>query len=162
MAGFELYTGLTWKDISAIAKDINRSPKRVREAIESLVKKITKGRSHIGRLALGISILSLISSLGAKIKKLGNMAKVIASCTVDALVSGVKWLLEKGAKMIIKAIPAIGAILSIFLNRAFSKLVDWFFSRSLVQRVKKKVESKIRPVSYKLIDYFTVFFKSLI
>lgn len=112
-------------------------------------------------VAIGIAILSGIASIGEKIVQFGNMAKLIASCAVDTLVAGVEFLLTKGAQLIIKAIPAIGSILSVFLNKAFSVLVGWFFSTSLVNKIKKRVESKIRPASYQLIDYFKVFFNSI-
>ena len=60
----KLYTGLNPKDISSIAKDIGRSPHRVRQSVQRIVTKMTKIKSVIGKLAIGVTILSMIASLG--------------------------------------------------------------------------------------------------
>lgn len=50
-------------DISAIAKDIKRSPHRVRQALQSLNKKWSNIRTRIGKIARAITIVGLIVSV---------------------------------------------------------------------------------------------------
>lgn len=152
-----LYTSLSTQDISSIAKSIKRSPHRVRQAIESLVKKLTKTKNYIGKFALGISILSMVASLGEKVTRLGNIAKIIAECVVETMTSFIKWALTKAAKALFKLIPTIGVILSFFADSIVSVIFKIAFTNKKIKLIKTKITSVIEVSSYSLYDYFKVF-----
>ena len=156
-----LYTGLSAKDISLIAKDIGRSPLRVRQAVESIVKKLGRIKNYIGKFALGVSILAMIASIGEKITRLGNIAKIIAECVVEAVSNFLKWALTKGLKALLGLIPAVGAILGFFAKNVVSFIFNKFLTNSKIQTLKQKITNQIELVSYDLADYFMVFFRNL-
>ncbi len=156
-----VYTSLSWKDVSSIAKDIGRSPHRVRQAIASIVEKLTKVKSYVGKFALGIAILCMIVSLGEKIVRLGNIAKIIAECTVEAMTSFLQWLLSKGLKALLSLIPAVGSILAFFSKSIVSLVFKVVLTAAKIKTLKKNITSTIEIATYGLADYFVVFFKNL-
>ena len=156
-----LYTGLSPKDVSSIAKDIGRSPHRVRQAIESIVKKLGKVKNYVGKFALGVSILAMIALIGEKITRLGNIAKTIAECVVEALTSCLKWLLSKGLKALSSLVPMIGSIIGFFASSIVSFLFNKIFTNKKVENLKQKITNRIELATYDLADYFKVFLKNL-
>ena len=156
-----VYTSLSWQDVSSIAKDIGRSPHRVRQAIESIVKKLTKVKNYVGKFALGIAILCMIASLGEKIVRLGNIAKIIAECAFEAMTSFLQWALSKGLKALLSLIPAVGSILAFFAKNIVSLVFKVLLTSAKIKTIKQRITSTIELATYGLADYFTVFFKSL-
>ena len=100
----KIYTGLKWQDISSIAKEIGRSPHRVRQSVDRIITKLNNIESKIVKLAIGIAILSMIATLGKQAVHLGSMVKAIAYCVVETCVSLLESLGEKALKYILKLI----------------------------------------------------------
>ena len=157
----KIYTGLKWQEISSIAKDIGRSPHRVRQSIDRIVAKLKNIKSKVGKFAIGIAILSMIATLGKKAVHLGSMVKAIAECVVETCVSLLESLGEKVLKPILKLIPVIGTALS-FLAGAIIKVVSKkLLTEERMNAMKIKVEGRIQITQYKLQDYFKSFFTQL-
>ena len=155
----KLYAGLDWKDISAIAKDINRSPHRVRQSIEKITKKLTQIQNKIAKVAIGVAILTVIATIGKKMVLLGNMTKVIVACAVEMCVSLIESLGEKILKPLLKLIPCLGLVLSVFAGKIVKLIMKIFLPDKKISAIKEKMESMIRPTTYKVDDYFSSFFK---
>ncbi len=159
-AGLLLYTGLDCNDISAIAKDIGRSPHRVRQAIERLTKKLSSVKSKLGKIAIVFGIMSLLAYLGSQFSKIGDMAKLIASVVVDGLVAGISFILENVAKALTKLIPVVGVFLSPLVGFGSSLLLNWIFSSSYVSAIKDRFLRKINFSTFKPKDFVSAFFSS--
>ena len=157
----KIYTGLKWQDISSIAKEIGRSPHRVRQSVDRIITKLNNIESKIGKLAIGIAILSMIATLGKQAVHLGSMVKAIAYCVVETCVSLLESLGEKALKYILKLIPFVGAFLSLLAGAIISIVSKTFLTEEKKNAIKTKIEGQIRITQYKLEDYFKSFFTQL-
>ena len=158
----KLYTGLSPSDISKIAKDIKRSPHRVRQAIESLNKKLSKAKTRVAKIARAITLISVVSSVSSmvnSVKKGKEVATIISKNIIIGLVELIKGLVGKGIKKLTSAIPAIGVFLSFALAQAVEVVLNKIFTSKYIKNVtntyEKRIAGKIK--TYKAYNYFVTF-----
>ena len=156
-----VYTSLSWQDVSKIAKDIGRSSHTVKKSISSIVSKLTKIRHIIGKVALGIGILSMIASIGEKATRLGDIKAIIAECVVETMQAFIEWIFTKVLKNVLKFIPFVGSVLSLCAGPIYKLIKTVLLTTKKMRKMKNIIASKINTATYSLCDYAIVFFKQL-
>lgn len=151
----------SWQNVSAIAKEIGRSPLKVKQSLTSLIDKLTKLKNRLGKIATGITILSTIAMLGEKLVRLGNITAVMAECIMETMISAFEEVLTSSLKDLLRLIPAVGIILGLFAGSIVSAILDAVLKPARLQNVRQKIQSAIEVTAYSLKDYFIVFFKNI-
>lgn len=155
----KLYTGLSPSDINAIAKDIKRSPHRVRQALQSLNRKWSNISTRIGKIARGVTIVALIVSVAYALASGVQILDIVAGYIVEGLVELTKWLVSEGLKKLISLIPAVGALLGFFLGKLISIALNAILSTKFVKSIREKFQKKVNAKTYKVWDYLVAYFK---
>ena len=157
----KLYTGLSKKDITQIAKDINIHRKDARKAIESLTNKYSKIKKTCGRIAIAISLILLVSAVASSLVDGKSILDLVSSYIVEGLVEAIKWSLNKIISLILKLIPAIGVVLGFIVGTAFSWGLNFLFTRSFVKKITSRFESVVNVKAYSTWEYISAFFQSI-
>ena len=155
-----LYSSLSWEDVSAIAKEIKRSPHRVRQSIERLKEQLPRSKKPYAVVAKGLAIIYVMVTASYYLKNNMQVIELITEGVVEGLTELIKLLVGKLSKKIVKLIPAIGALLGFWVCKAISVALDAIFSNKFLTKVKKKYKKSVNVKTYKLADYFILYFKS--
>lgn len=159
----EFYIGLSPSDISEIAKSIKRSPHRVRQALQSLTERLSKIKKRIGKIALGINIAVVASSIaGLRISGM-SYADIIAKSMVVCFFELIKWLADEGVKKLMKLIPAIGWLLGYGVGKlvgvVLNRIITSKYVKSVTRKYEKRISTKLK--TYKTWNYFGAFIESM-
>ena len=157
----KLYTSLSPKDITQIARDINVHRKDARKAISSLTNKYTKIKSTCGKIAIAISIISLLVSISSSLTSGNGIIDLVSHCIVDGLVEAIKFLLDKIVSLVLKAMPMVGIVLGFIISAAFGIVLDLIFSTSFVKKITTKFKSMVNIKLSNELQYLRSFFKSV-
>ena len=157
----KLYTSLSPKDITQIARDINVRRKDARKAISSLTNKFSRVKSTCGKIAIAITIISLLVTIASSLNSGKSVLDLVSSYIVTGLVEAIKWALNKIVSLVLKAIPAVGVVLGFIAGAAFSIVLNCLFSTSFVKKVTSKFESIVSVRVYSDWEYLKAFFQSV-
>ena len=157
----KLYTSLSPKDITQIARDINAHRKDVRKSISSLTDKFSKVKSKYGKIAIAISIILFLVSIAASLTDGKTILDLVSSYIVTGLVEAIKWGLNKIVTLVLKAIPAVGVVLGFIIGTAFSIFLNILFSLQFVKKITDAFESRVNAKVYTSWEYLCAFFKSI-
>jgi len=153
------------KEISKIAKNVGRSPHRVRQNFDYIYGKVNKLTTKTGRILKALTILQFLYSIKDKISSVKSIVSTIITTAIRAISDGLSallsWLVNKGIKFVSKFIPAIAGVFGFLLGELRGRIVDVFFNK-YSDKVTKKYISKVNIYKFTPKDYFLTFFKCLI
>jgi len=157
-------TYITRNDISKIAKNVKRSPHRVRQNFDWLHSRVKNLKTKTGRILKALSILLFFASIASVIGKVKSIVstiiKTVAKIIADGLSTLLSWLVSKGIKLLSKFIPALGGVLGFLVGELIGRVIDAFFDKYSA-RIVGKYTKKVNVYKFSVGDYFTTFFKCL-
>jgi len=103
----------------------------------------------------------MIASIGEKAMRLGDIRAIIAECVVETMEAFIEWIFTKVLKKVLKFIPYIGSVLSLFAGPIYKLIKTILLTPQKIKNLKNKITSKINTATYSLCDYVVVFFKQL-
>lgn len=151
-------TGVSPKFISSIAKDIKRSPHRVRQFLQKLTDKLKKAKTKIGKMARAITIIALVCSIANKLASGIKILDLNAGYIVEGLTEMLKWIVSKGVDKIISLIPSIGVFLGFCLGKLIEIALDAIISSKFVKSLTNKFQKKVNVGTYKTWNYLKAYF----
>ncbi len=155
---------LRWKDISKIAKDVKRSPHRVRQCFNWIAGKVDNLKTKAGKIFKALTYVSFVTSIAESLKKVTSFVKNIATKLLQMIADGftalLSWCVTKGIKFISKFVPALGGIAGFLLGEIIGRFLDNYFS-SRADSIAAKYASKVNIYTFSLKDYIFTFFKCL-
>jgi hypothetical protein len=157
----KLYTSLSPKDITKIARDIKVHRKDARKAITSLTKKLKRVKSSCGKIAIAISLITLLVSISSSLTSGESVLNLVSSYIVTGLVEAIQWALNKIVSLVLKAIPAAGVVLGFIVGTAFSMILNCIFSSSFIRKITSKFESAVNVKLFSDWQYLSAFFQSV-
>ena len=122
---------LRWKDISKIAKDVKRSPHRVRQCFNWVAGKVDKLKTKVGKIFKALTYVLFVTSIIDSLKKVTSFVKEIATKLFKKIAEGLSallsWCVNKGIKFISKFIPALGGVAGYLLGEIIGSFLDNYF-----------------------------------
>ena len=153
------------KDISKIAKKVNRSPHRVRQCFSWLEKRVDKLESKVGKIFKALSYILFFASIASVLKKVKAFVEEISIKLFNKIAEGlstlISWGVSKGIKFFSKFVPALGGVVGFLLGELIGRFIDKLFEVHST-RIAKKFASNVDIYKFKLGDYFITFFKCLV
>ncbi len=155
---------LRWKDISKIAKDVKRSPHRVKQCFNWIADKVDKLKTKVGKIFKALSYILFVTSIIESLKQATSFVKEIATKLFKKIAEGLSallsWCVSKGIKFISKFIPALGGVAGYLLGEVIGIFLDNYFENR-AERIACKYASKVNIYTFKPKDYIFTFFKCL-
>ena len=156
-------TDIDYKLFSKIAKEIKRSPHKVKQWYYWLADKTRPLKTKAGKIvkALGFAlfITTIIATLGNRAEFLVEIVNQTLAIIADGFCWLLSWLCEKGIKLLSKTIPALGGLLGAVLGVAISHLLSAYYDSrrtSIINEFKSNVIFK----NYKIHQYMLAYMKS--
>ena len=148
-------------DISKIAKNVKRSPHRVRQNFDWLYSRIKNLKTKTGRIFRALVVVLFFTYIAGVIGKVKNtvskIIKLVAEIIADGLSALFSWLVRKGVKLLSKFIPALGGVLGFLAGGLIGRAVDVFFNKKSAI-IANKYAKKVNVYKFSMADYFTTFF----
>lgn len=157
-------TGIDWKIFSKIAKEIKRSPHKVKQWYNWLKDKVGKPRTKLKVIVTALAWILFFSSIAGSLGSAKSFIKEVVTQVFTKVAEGLSkllsWLVSKGIKFLSKFVPALGGALGFLLGEAIGRLLDVFFEKKATQ-IARKFLKKINVYNFKAHDYIIKYFACL-